>query len=315
MRSRGLLLSCLVFGCGLGPYASNSAGVGDTSGGTSGGSSGDVTLGGSVTGAATVTTGMVDGTGGEDTSVGGASSSGGVETCGGSGGDLRPGGWKECDPWAQDCPEGCKCMPYSGDGDNAWESLKCVPVMPNAGERGDPCTVEGSGVSGIDSCAKGHMCWNVDPETGMGRCVEQCKGTPDTPHCTDPWDTCYMASDGVLTLCLSGCHPFDKPCTDGDLCVPNPMDPNRFICVIDASGEEGQVFDVCEYANACDDGLICANPVLASECDQTAAGCCLPFCKLSMPDCPGVGLECLPWYEEGQAPPKFEDIGLCGLPQ
>src|SRR5690606_24734 len=74
------------------------------------------------------------------------------------------GGTKECDPWVQDCEAGQKCMPYSGDGDSSWESLKCTPVMENPGQTGDPCTVEGSGVSGIDSCDVGHMCWNTDQD-------------------------------------------------------------------------------------------------------------------------------------------------------
>jgi hypothetical protein len=93
------------------------------------------------------------------------------------------------------------------------------------------------------------------------------------------------------------------------------MDPSGFICVIDASGEEGQVFDPCEYANACDPGLICADPLSAEECDPQAPGCCLPFCDLTAPpSCPGNGQKCLPWYEVGRAPPGYENLGTCGLP-
>jgi hypothetical protein len=310
VRAWGHVLMCLFgLGCGLQPYTSDSGDGGSTGGGAS---TGDATLGGSVTGAGTaVTTGMVEGTG-EGSTTGEESTTDAVETCGMP---QETGGTKACDVWTQDCPEGCKCMPYSGDGDSAWESLKCVPVMPNAGGHGDACTVEGNGVSGIDSCAEGYMCWDVDPETGMGHCVEQCKGTPFEPYCTDEWDHCLTAAEGVLTLCLPGCHPLEQACPNRDLCVPNPMEPNSFICVIDGSGEEGQVFDVCEYANACDPGLLCANVLLAEECDQAAAGCCLPFCDLDAPSCPGVGQECLAWYEEGQAPSKLADVGVCGIPQ
>jgi hypothetical protein len=258
-----------------------------------------------ATGAGTATTGMVEETGDEPT--GGSACGMAPSTDAGSG--------KSCDQWIQDCPDGFKCMPYSDDGDNAWESQKCTPVVPNAAWPGEPCTVLGSGVSGYDSCAEGSMCWNVDPDTCTGKCVEQCKGSPADPICTQPSTQCYMSADALLVLCLTSCDPLEPMCPDGEVCLPNPMDPSSFTCVIDASGEEGQVFDVCEYLNACDPGLLCANPALAEECDQMAAGCCLPFCRLSEPDCPGAGQECLAWYEEGMAPPMYENVGVCGVPQ
>jgi hypothetical protein len=222
-------------------------------------------------------------------------------------------GTKECDQWIQNCPEGQKCMPVSLDGDNAWESLKCVPIVPNPDGLGDPCMVFGGGVSGEDTCDEHMMCWHLDFETGIGQCVGQCKGSPDNPTCDDPKTNCLIAAEGVLTLCIDYyCDPLLQDCPNADLCVANPMDPNGFICV---SGEEGQTFDPCEYANACDPGLICADPLSAEECDPQAPGCCLPFCDLGAPpSCPGNGQECLPWFDVGQAPPGYENVGTCGLP-
>ena len=44
-------------------------------------------------------------------------------------------------------------------------------------------------------------------------------------------------------------------------------------------------------------------------------GCCLPYCDLDLPNtCPGQGLQCVPWYEPGEAPPGLEDVGVCHLP-
>jgi len=40
----------------------------------------------------------------------------------------------------------------------------------------------------------------------------------------------------------------------------------------DVSDEEGQAFDICEYANACDPGLYCAEPELGLECDPQDSG-------------------------------------------
>ena len=117
-----------------------------------------------------------------------------------------------------------------------------------------------------------------------------------------------------MGLCLPGCDPLLQGCGDGDLCIPDPGDPARFICVLDASGDEGQVFDECEFVNACDPGLYCVAPALGAECPPEAPGCCLPFCDTTMPSCPGAGQECLPWFEMDQAPPGFENVGLCGVP-
>ncbi|MCY1007994.1 ribulose phosphate epimerase [Nannocystis pusilla] len=224
------------------------------------------------------------------------------------------GGTKECDQWTQDCPEGQKCMPYSGDGDNAWESLKCTPVMENAGQVGDPCTVEGSGVSGIDNCDEGNMCWDV--VDGVGVCVALCIGSPDAPDCAAPMTSCLISNDGVLTLCLPFCDPLLQDCPGDDLCIPNPQNPDAFLCVLDASGEEGQEYDACEYINACDKGFTCANPEVALECDTMAIGCCIAFCDVTEAGvCTGQNAECLAWYEAGMAPPGFENVGFCGIPQ
>jgi hypothetical protein len=236
-------------------------------------------------------------------------------SCGGAGphGQLRCS--PECNVWAQDCPEGEKCSPYSGDGDNAWESQKCVPLDPDPDHPGDPCTVEGSGVSGIDSCDIDSMCWNVDSETLIGTCVPRCTGSPDDPMCP-PETACLISNDGVLTLCLPSCDPLVQDCPGDDLCIANPQDSSSFICVLDTSGDEGQTFDTCEYINACDKGMLCVNPALASECDPEAAGCCLPFCDLSAaPACPGAMQQCLPWFADESAPPGLENVGVCGIPQ
>jgi hypothetical protein len=246
---------------------------------------------------------------GEASSVGEASSGVGEETgpCNFICPDDMEGGG-ECDPWAQDCKEGEKCSAYADNGGNSWNNTKCVPVAEEAGVPGDPCTVEGSGVSGFDSCAKGAMCWDVDPMTNKGACIDLCDGTPDAPLCESGF-ACAIAND-VLNLCLPDCDPLAQDCANDNLCIPSG---EGFVCVLDASNEEGQAFDPCEYGNACDKGLYCMDPAYGSECDAAAGGCCLPFCDLSAPDCPGAGQVCLAWYEEGTAPPGFEDVGICGL--
>lgn len=218
---------------------------------------------------------------------------------------------KQCDPWTQDCPPGEKCMPYSDDGDNSLESLKCVPVMENPGQAGEPCTVEGGGISGVDSCDLGHLCWDVDPNTGEGTCLKFCTGSPDQPMC-DPGFACTNGE--TLIVCLPICDPLVQDCPASDVCIPNPQGES-FVCAPDVSGEEGQEFDACEWANGCDPGHVCLSPDAASECDPMAVGCCIAFCDLSMPTCNGQNAECLPWYEMGNAPPGEENVGICVIPQ
>jgi len=216
----------------------------------------------------------------------------------------------ECDPWKQDCPEGQKCMPYSGDGDNSWDSLKCVDVVPDPDGVNEPCMVFGSGVSGEDSCDVGLMCWDV--VDGMGHCVAMCIGSPDAPGCAEPGTECYISGDGVLLLCLPQCSPLLQDCPSGELCIPNPQVPGRFLCVLDGSGDEGQAFDPCEYASACDPGLGCLEPAAASECDPQARGCCTAFCDVTLANtCPGQGQECVPW---GADAPMLANVGVCTLP-
>jgi len=225
-----------------------------------------------------------------------------------------PSGPPECDPLAQLCPEGEKCMPWSSDGGSSWNSTKCTPVGPDA--PGEPCTVEGSAVSGFDSCEKGAMCWEVDPETLEGVCISQCQGPIRMPSC--PQGThCRIHGDAVLNLCLPNCDPLLQDCPDGDLCMPDTggySSAGYFSCGFNASGESGFYGDACEFANDCAPGLFCLNAKYIEGCK--AGACCTPWCDTSKPlMCPGDTQECIPWYEGEDALEEYENLGICGIPQ
>lgn len=225
--------------------------------------------------------------------------------------DGGGGGIKECDVWTQDCLAGEKCMPWADDGGSSWNATKCSPVDANPGLEGDTCTVEGSAVAGIDSCDVGLLCWYFD-ENNMGTCIDMCKGTPDMPTC-DMGQTCDISNDGVLILCLDTCDPLAQTCPDGQICFFGISD---FICDYDASGDMGMYGDPCAYINVCDYGLYCAPPESVPGCDN-GDGCCSSYCNITEPNtCPGMdgGQECVPWFEEGTAPPGQEDIGGCAIP-
>ncbi len=157
---------------------------------------------------------------------------------------------------------------------------------------------------------------DVDPETGVGVCVPQCVGSPDSPQCDDPGASCVIANNGVLTLCLPTCDVLLQDCPEGEACYPAP---DGFACAPDASGPDlGGYQDACGYTNACDAGLFCAVAAVVPSCDSEA--CCSEFCDLSAEDpdsaCSGQadGQACTAWYEDGQGVPGTEDIGACALP-
>ncbi len=307
---------------GGGPNTTTSSGGTDSSSGSGGaGSSGAGSSGAGSSGAGSSgatppgsTSGPGGGTGGSTATDGGGGSSGGgvvfIEDPDGGAGTV------ECDIWAQDCPAGQKCMPWANDGGNSWNATKCSAVDPNPDQVGDPCTVEGSGVSGIDSCDESMMCWDVDGDTGLGVCIAFCSGSETAPECSNPATNCLISNDGVLILCLPGCDPLLQDCAGDNLCVPNTGE--GFICTLDASGDAGGQGDPCDCANCCDAGLYCTfGPQWVAGCIGTD-GCCTPFCDTTAPNnCVGAGngegrqLG----YEACTAPPGQGNVGICVIPK
>jgi hypothetical protein len=229
---------------------------------------------------------------------------------------VRPDGSEpaiECDLFAQDCPLGEKCMPWANDGGNTWNAARCTPLDPDPDAPGEPCTVEGSAVSGIDSCDIGVMCFDVDPRTNEGTCVAMCTGSPEVPLCTAPEQACLIANDGVIVLCFDVCDPLAPAC-DADMgCYPSDAG-DQFFCLptIDMPGTYG---DSCEGIVSCAPGHVCLDAAAIPGC--AGAACCTELCDttagLPCPD-DDVGVVCQPWYEDGMAPPGLEAVGVCVLP-
>jgi hypothetical protein len=226
------------------------------------------------------------------------------------------GSWPNgCDPIAQDCPFAEKCMPWANDGGAFWNATKCASVDPLPSQVGEPCVAQGSAVSGIDDCALGAMCWDVDPVTNEGVCVALCTGDPARPVCDDASLECAVLIEGVLPLCLPCCDPIAQSCADGDTCIPIGDD---FVCVPDRSGPDlGGAGSPCELFDVCDPGLYCADADTVGGCDG-AVGCCTPLCDLDAQDpCPGgePGVECVSWWEGDIAPAgachDATNVGVC----
>lgn len=200
-------------------------------------------------------------------------------------------------------------MPYANDGGGAWNASGCFPIADDPDQPGDPCTVEGSASSGLDSCDIGAICWGVNADTNEGICTPQCTGSEIAPSCSDPTRTCTFGSDGVLTLCLPVCNPLIPETCPEENTACHPI-YNGMVCGPDLSGPDGGPFQSCEFEYDCGPGTVCATSSLAEACTPETGTCCLPWCDLNSPDCP-AGMSCEPWFREGSALPGLVTVGIC----
>ena len=222
--------------------------------------------------------------------------------------DLPPG---DCDPWAEDCPDGQKCAPFATPGSPTWDAVQCVPIVDDPAPAGAPCSVLDHPTSGLDDCVKHAMCWDLGPDL-HGTCVAMCLGDGfNQASCLDPDNLCVQANDNVILVCLPRCDPLLSDCPEGQVCIPSATD---FACAPDASGAGGQAFTPCAAGNACDPGLLCADSSHTALCDPDVAECCLPFCDLDQFDSCPPDTACIPVFPKGGVEPQLLDVGLCGEP-
>lgn len=207
-----------------------------------------------------------------------------------------------CDPWAQDCPPGQKCVPYASAG-GVWDANKCVDVLGDAGV-GEPCEWGGI-VEATDTCDADSMCWNVQDVDGVlvGICHAFCTGTADDPQCP-PGSACQLSGEGVINVCIADCDPLVQDCAEGLGCY---WGGSSFQCIFATQNlDEGEP---CGFINDCRPGLFCAAADTLPACEGSA--CCAAFCDLGAPTCDLPGTTCVSFYEQGQWPPGEEHIGLC----
>lgn len=212
-----------------------------------------------------------------------------------------------CDVWAQDCPNGEKCS-AAGPPPFSSEIIACSPIVPDPDQLGDACEILVEGHLGPDTCDIGLYCHDVDADTGKGTCIPLCTGSQNAPVC-DAGLTCLNMA---LPLCIPECDPLLQNCPAGQAC--NYL-ADAFVCwpVMDPPKEE---LEGCEYQNQCEPGLMCAASELVAGCDPNDIGCCTAYCDLDNPGvCPGVGETCRGFFTPGDAPPGYEDVGVCALPE
>jgi hypothetical protein len=212
---------------------------------------------------------------------------------------------EECDSFAQDCPDGEKCVPYSSSG-GTWDALKCVPVLGTQAA-GEPCTYAGT-VESTDDCDATSFCLDINQEE-MGTCLPFCSGTADMPECP-PSSSCSISGAGVVNLCIPSCDPILQDCNGGLACYWANTD---FSCIFTTS--DIPPGEPCGFINDCVAGTSCMTADVLPSC--VGAACCTPWCQLGAGDqvCDAVpGTSCVPFFEQDMAPPGYEHVGVCLVP-
>jgi hypothetical protein len=217
------------------------------------------------------------------------------------GGFVPPTEWGEscmCDTWAQDCPEGEKCVAYAMR--DSWDCSKCVPVV---GEQaaGEPCSYAGP-VEGTDDCDASSWCFTGG---GEGLCHAFCEGTPDDPQCPDG-SRCWVDGEANINVCVPACDPFLQDCEAGTGCY---WSGEVFGCIFVANVK--YTGEPCDAINGCSPGWHCTDQQVP-DCEGS---CCTPICDIKLGDelCP-PGTGCLSMFDEGEAPQGYEDVGICIVP-
>ncbi len=221
-----------------------------------------------------------------------------------------------CDVWAQDCPEGEKCVP------DELTDTTCVPL--GARQLGESC----AGAS-EDDCAEGLVCSELASGDGPV-CAPMCMGAPEEPDCAHAGDESVCLYGQLLApACLPSCDPLAGACGAGSLCMPHPH-TGEFLCGADASEDGVGPGSACGLVNSCGPGLVCASGALLPECAED--GCCTAYCDYGALDadldgqyddgvdaatgCEALpGTVCVAWYEElDQAPAQWQHVGACVEP-
>lgn len=182
----------------------------------------------------------------------------------------------------------------------------------------DASSDSGAAVTGSTTHSTTHAASTSPSSTSVDPSASTSTGPTDDTHGTtnpDPSADDLPVPD-LPTGPQPSCHPLEPDCSEPEACYP--ID-GLWQCAPDASGELGAYGDPCDADDACDPGLAClpTNALPPGLPCEDAAGCCTVLCDFSDPDaslgCPSAaeGQLCLPWYPPGEAPPGYDDVGVC----
>ncbi len=169
-----------------------------------------------------------------------------------------------CDPLAQDCGPGSKCVVD-------YTARSCVLVTSSKKE-GAPCDA----IAPLDECAAGLAC--VSEEASGGRCRHYCQGDAD---CAGSPRTRCAAWIGGIGVCRPACRPFAQDCAPPTTCG-RPREPfymaTSFVADILVCRPAGPALrgGFCTpYYSDCGADLFCGSAY--------APGICVPECDAEHP--------------------------------
>ncbi|EDM77708.1 putative lipoprotein [Plesiocystis pacifica SIR-1] len=213
-----------------------------------------------------------------------------------------------CDMFAQDCPEGDKCVPEIVGGQ--LQQAVCTTVVGDT-PYGEPCSLVEGG-QGYDTCDDASWCFNLIEVEGelVGTCTPFCTGNAEDADCPEGY-ACQLSAEGP-PVCVDICDPLVQDCPGNQACY---WTNSHFACVpTTAKLETGQP---CGFINDCDEGSMCLSAEVLNGCSE--ASCCGDYCSLAGGDGPCQAIDpayvCEPFFEEGMAPEEWADVGVCVLPQ
>ena len=257
-------------------------------------------------GASTSTTGTTGTTGGSSSGDTGMGSCGFI--CPPDMGEPIP----QCDPLAQDCPLGQKCVWYATPGElRRRNASRCIDVV---GDRApfEPCSLPNGVWADItDDCGADSYCLNAVEVTDHGFCAPYPK--PGTIDCDHLPGTTYATENGSIFphACLYyGCNPLTPAtCPDGLRCTHYPSWLYGSLQCWPLPADEMPVGAACDYEQ-CGPGKPCLPAEYVPGCEN--ARCCTEWCDLGAPVCSDPAVNCDPLWTNPE--PGFEDLGVCVVP-
>jgi hypothetical protein len=208
----------------------------------------------------------------------------------------------ECSVGSDECGPGRKCTFYRNEV--AGFLTVCADLVDDPLEVGAICEL-GSG-PGEDACSATAVCWDAMAD-GVGVCLDFC-GEFSNWGC-DAGFACNTFKDlGDGGMCTPICHPMADECPGTCGCF---YTGSQFQCV--PLTENIPTGEPCGFVNDCAMDHYCVAAESMPDCAGSA--CCASFCQLGLGSaCEQAGTECVAFYDEGEAPPGFEDVGVCILP-
>ena len=222
---------------------------------------------------------------------------------------------QQCDPVAQDCAEGEKCVWYVPPGGQLRRDAgRCIAVTGD-GQPYEPCTLPtGFGPGITDDCGAESYCLEVYGTADHGFCAPfvdpgfDCRAYPGANGAGE------NGSDFPSACLYYECHPLvEGSCPEGMQCTFYPAFLyGTNMCWFVPPEADLPLGAECDFGE-CGEGELCVPAEWTSGC--TGERCCTQWCDLNAPACddPTTACELFPvWASDGD--PDFEWLGACVLP-